>query len=87
MGDGTAYGKLGACAQQWRVLAEKRRDYFRELYHSGRWRRYYNEEEFLMRLRDVSRACDRWQLIVDTTRAATAEPVQEAGTIDRRDAA
>ena len=33
--------------QKWRALAEQRRAHFVELYHSGCWKRYYSEENFL----------------------------------------
>src|SRR5436853_6302419 len=37
----------GEIARRWRGLAERRRAYLIELYRSGRWKRYYNEQEFL----------------------------------------
>jgi uncharacterized repeat protein (TIGR03809 family) len=49
-----------AVAQKWRALAERRRAHFLELYDSGRWKYYYNETEFLYRLREAIRLSDRW---------------------------
>ena len=43
---------LEEVAQKWRALAERRCAYFVELYRSGRWRHYYSEEQFLVRLRE-----------------------------------
>jgi uncharacterized repeat protein (TIGR03809 family) len=50
----------GDVAQKWRELAERRRAHFVELYHSGRWRHYYTEQQFLARLREVVQAADAW---------------------------
>jgi uncharacterized repeat protein (TIGR03809 family) len=42
---------LEEVAQKWRALAERRCAHLLELHHSGRWRHYYSEEQFLVRLR------------------------------------
>ena len=42
---------LDEVAQKWRALAERRRAHFVELYHTGRWKRYYSEEQFLLKMR------------------------------------
>jgi uncharacterized repeat protein (TIGR03809 family) len=51
---------LEVAARKWRALAERRRAHFVELYHSGRWKRYYSEEQFLLRLREAVRVSERW---------------------------
>jgi len=51
---------LEVAARKWRVLADRRRAYFVELYHSGRWKRYYGEEQFVLRLREAIRVSERW---------------------------
>src|SRR5262249_28516977 len=51
---------LDAVAQKWRALAERRRAHFLDLYDSGRWRRYYNEERFLYRMREAAGLAERW---------------------------
>jgi uncharacterized repeat protein (TIGR03809 family) len=51
---------LDQAAQKWRVLAERRRAHFLELYHSGRWKHYYSEEQFLRRMRAAIRSSERW---------------------------
>jgi uncharacterized repeat protein (TIGR03809 family) len=48
-------------AGRWHDLAERRLLYYRELYHSGRWKIYYNEERFALRMRDVIKAADTWR--------------------------
>jgi uncharacterized repeat protein (TIGR03809 family) len=50
----------GEVARKWRDLADRRRAHFVELYRSGRWTRYYTEEQFLVRMREVIRASETW---------------------------
>src|SRR3954466_15229736 len=51
---------LEEVAQKWRDLAERRCGYFLELHRSGRWRHYYSEEQFLVRLREAIELSERW---------------------------
>jgi uncharacterized repeat protein (TIGR03809 family) len=52
---------LEQVAQKWRALAERRCAHFLELRRSGRWRRYYYDEaQFLDRLREAIRLSARW---------------------------
>lgn len=62
--------RIDAIAQRWCDLAERRRAYFVELFDSGRWTHYYNEQEFLERLRDVVKATDAWRQLAPRDRAA-----------------
>ncbi len=48
-------------AQRWCDLAERRRSHFIELYESGRWKHYYSEADFVIRLRDVINGAEQWQ--------------------------
>ena len=48
-------------AQRWCDLAERRVDYFRELFQTGRWKHYYSEREFILRMRDVMAAVENWR--------------------------
>jgi len=48
-------------AGRWHALAERRLLYYRELYHTGRWKIYYTEESFAVRMRDVIKAADVWR--------------------------
>ncbi len=69
---------LDQVAQKWRDLADRRRAHFVELYHSGRWKHYYSEEQFLHRMREAIRAAESWALIAprpaDTTAAEQPAP-------------
>ncbi|MPZ37835.1 MAG: hypothetical protein GEU95_07185 [Rhizobiales bacterium] len=81
MTDRPALRKLGKTAEKWRILAEKRREDFAELFRSGRWQRYYELDDFVVLAREVAEICDRWTLIVEQYRLAAPDP--EAPTIDR----
>jgi len=83
---------LDVVAQKWRQLAERRRAHFIELFNSGRWKHYYNEEQYLTRMRETFRLAERWAVIAPSPnneavsegapRAAVPEAID-----DRRDAA
>lgn len=47
--------------RQWRDLAERRLKHYTELYRSGRWQRYYTQEQFRLRMRDVVKAVKIWR--------------------------
>ena len=49
-----------AIALRWSNLADRRLAYYIALYESGRWRRYFDEKQFLDRIRDVKRAAQDW---------------------------
>jgi uncharacterized repeat protein (TIGR03809 family) len=51
--------------RKWHALAERRRKHYVELYRSERWRRYFTEEVFLLRMRDVIQNVEDWQKILD----------------------
>ena len=46
------------------TLAERRRRHYVELYRSERWRRYFTEEAFLLRMRDVIQNAETWANIL-----------------------
>jgi len=74
MTDRPAARNLAKTAEKWRVLAERRRDDFAELFRSGRWQRYYELNEFAARARTVAAICDRWAEIVEQCRQAGLDP-------------
>ncbi len=55
-----AWDKLQPIAVKWRDLTERRRAHFIELYLTGRWKRYYSEEQFLVIFRETMNVADRW---------------------------
>jgi uncharacterized repeat protein (TIGR03809 family) len=75
-------------AQKWRALAERRRAHFVELYHTGRWKRYYSEEQFLLKMREAIKATDRWAQIAPTPpRTSASEPSRVQAATPKRSAA
>jgi len=61
-------------AQRWRDLAERRRSHFIELYQSGRWKHYYSEADFILRMREVVQAAEQWEKLASpqpTTKIAS----------------
>jgi uncharacterized repeat protein (TIGR03809 family) len=59
--------------KHWQSLAERRRQYLLELHRSGRWRRYYSEDEMQAQIRDVTRTIEGWSVL-------SGEPPQVAGS-------
>jgi uncharacterized repeat protein (TIGR03809 family) len=57
-------------AQRWCDLAERRRSHFIELYESGRWKHYYTEADFVIRLREVISAAEQWQKLASSHQPA-----------------
>ena len=79
---------LDEVAQKWRALAERRRAHFVELYHTGRWKRYYSEEQFLLKMREAIKATDRWAEIAPTPpRTGASEPSRVQAATPKRSAA
>jgi uncharacterized repeat protein (TIGR03809 family) len=48
---------------KWRDLAERRHAHYLDLYKSGRWKRYYTEEEFRAELSAAIELAQRWATI------------------------
>jgi uncharacterized repeat protein (TIGR03809 family) len=73
--------RIAATARQWQDLAERRLAYFIELYRSGRWRHYYSEEKFALRMRDVIANTERWRELASAPADGPAVP--DAGSAMR----
>ena len=52
--------RLNEIALQWHDLASRRLAYFIALYDSGRWKRYYTQESFTLRISDAIKAKKIW---------------------------
>jgi uncharacterized repeat protein (TIGR03809 family) len=48
---------------KWRELAERRHAHYLDLYKTGRWKRYYTEEEFRAELMAAIELAQRWASI------------------------
>ena len=71
---GQANLNWGRVAQKWAALAERRCDFFAQLYHTGRWKLYCNEEElFASRMQEVMNIAKRWRGIAPSPTAAETE--------------
>ena len=62
-------------ARKWHALATRRREHLAELYESGRWRRYYDEETFRSHMRSAVREVEHWEEVAasDVTRPAPTD--------------
>jgi uncharacterized repeat protein (TIGR03809 family) len=56
-------GALDGVSHKWRRLAERRQAHLVELFQSGRWKHYYEEERFLRSMREAIRMTERWNVI------------------------
>lgn len=73
-------------ARKWRAVAERRRHSLLELYRSGRWSRYFSEEQLTAQMRDAERDIGRWRELageaandpVPVGPASFGHPVDEA---------
>lgn len=65
--------RLDKIALKWHELAQRRLDYYTELYRSGRWRHYYTQERFAMRMLDVINAARQWRDLAGLPREEPAE--------------
>jgi uncharacterized repeat protein (TIGR03809 family) len=76
-----AAAAVGRVALKWRALAERRRDHFVELQHTGRWKLYYDRPDFLQELRAAIALAQRWARIApgDGAGAKTQECEGEPG--------
>jgi len=62
---------LDQVTQRWRDLAHRRRSHFVDLYLTGRWKLYYSEAEFIVRLREVFQAADQWEKLAAARQTET----------------
>jgi uncharacterized repeat protein (TIGR03809 family) len=46
---------------RWCNLAEQRLEYLTELFETGRWRRFHNEQDFLENIREAKAAVEVWR--------------------------
>ena len=63
--NGTSVQTSIEAVRKWHTLAERQRRHYVELYRSERWRRYFSEEAFLLRMRDVIQNAEAWAKILE----------------------
>jgi uncharacterized repeat protein (TIGR03809 family) len=49
--------------ERWRALAEQRLEHMTQLYDTGRWRRYFTEDQFIRVIRETRAAAEAWRKI------------------------
>jgi uncharacterized repeat protein (TIGR03809 family) len=59
-------------SRKWLALAESRLAHFIVLYRSGRWQRYYTEQNFAVHMLDAIRAVKIWERLADRSPAPCA---------------
>jgi uncharacterized repeat protein (TIGR03809 family) len=52
--------RFARIAEKWHALAQRRLAYIRELERSGRWKRYYTDEQYALCLREAERTAMLW---------------------------
>ncbi|MEZ5786065.1 MAG: TIGR03809 family protein [Xanthobacteraceae bacterium] len=72
MAEGIPFAFPVDLTRKWRALAERRKAHLVDLYDSGRWRRYYSEKDFILRLREAIRAVERWSATEEVAARETA---------------
>ena len=60
-----AKARLDRITLQWCDLAERRLQHYTELYRSGRWRRYYTEERFVVVMNEVAKTVANWRALAN----------------------
>ena len=65
MADDNSFQTPIETVRKWHTLAERRRRHYVELYRSERWRRYFTEEAFLLRMRDAMQNVEVWAKILE----------------------
>jgi uncharacterized repeat protein (TIGR03809 family) len=54
-------------ASRWRVLTERQVANLVDMYETGRWRRYYDEEQFRQLMQESIAAVEAWRHLNDVT--------------------
>jgi uncharacterized repeat protein (TIGR03809 family) len=62
-------------ARQWQALAERRRQHLLEMHRSGRWRRYYTEEQLMAQMRNAVYCAEEWSKSSGEPLADNDDPV------------
>jgi uncharacterized repeat protein (TIGR03809 family) len=78
--------KPAEIARQLQSLAERRRQHLLELYRTGRWRKYYREDELMAQVRDSGRDIEWWGSR-GSEQLSEAMPDKQARFVDDQSAA
>lgn len=67
---------FGLVSQDFHALAQRRHAYYLELLQSGRWQRYFTEQQLAERLREVMSVTQFWNTLAEKTQEGC--PTEEA---------
>ncbi len=71
--------RFSQTARKWRDLVDRRCAHFVELHSSGRWKLYYDEAEFVLRMREAIDLAETWLQITSLLNDhAASAPADEA---------
>ena len=68
-----SHRSFDAVSHGFHALAQRRHAYYLELLQSGRWQRYFSEQEFAERLRDVVGVTKFWNTLAGAKETATTD--------------
>ena len=69
--------RLAKIAEKWHALAQRRLASIRELERSGRWKRYYTDEQYALCVRSAERTALLWSKL--TSRQSAFAPHMRPG--------
>lgn len=75
---------LEKIARRWHDLAEQRLAYYTEMYRSGRWKHYYTQESFAVRMLEVIEGAKKWRQLAGLPviqEPARSAPAHEASAV------
>jgi hypothetical protein len=81
------FHRFSQTAQKWRELVDRRCAHFVELHRSGRWKLYYDEAEFLLRMREALDLAETWSQIAPLLQEHEASQADAVPNPGRRTAA
>lgn len=65
-------GRYDTIARRWLALVERRQEHIIELSHSGRWRHYFTQTEFLAEMHKVLKVREQWAALAGLAAGETA---------------
>jgi hypothetical protein len=78
--DTKTFHRFSKTARKWRDLVDRRCAHFVELHSSGRWRLYYDEAEYLRRMREALDLAETWSQIAPLLNDHAAPALAETGS-------
>jgi hypothetical protein len=79
MMDKKTFHRFSKTARKWRDLVDRRCAHFVELHSSGRWKLYYDEAEFVLRMREALDLAETWSQIAPLLNDPAASPLADEG--------